>query len=295
MKYVKPVATAGLLFLALWLGFGLWRATRERTTNHADISARQREVATLRTQLDAAKAQRDKANAERAAAAKLESDAAKASAAAEALVSVSAAPRPVDRRIATRDAELFRRNALHPYVEGFERLQLPPALLAQAKAIIMARAQAARAVDKRIRPIAEMLAEYNRLNQTMEDQLTALIGADATLELKSASRESSLDWTIGTDLWDAGTPLTPAQLEALARVDVQARPVATHWAWETTDGDPDPRTGLSRQNADYLAATSRILSPEQQAVLQRSLIEENRYSAAMRAFGEKQKKLSGSP
>jgi hypothetical protein len=295
MKYVKPVATAGLLFLALWLGFGLWRTTRERTATRMDISARQREVAALRTQLDAAKAQRDKANAERAAAAKLESEPAKTSAAAEVSTSVSALPRRVDRRIAARDAELFRRNALHPYVEGFERLQLPPALLTQAKAIIVARAQAARAVDQRIRPIPEMLAEYNRLNQVMENQLAALIGADATRELKSASRESAVDWTIGTDLWDAGTPLTPAQLRALARIDVQVRPVATHWAWETTDGEPDPRTGLSPQNADYLAATSRILSPEQQAVLQRSLIEENRYTAAMRAFGEKQKKLSGSP
>ncbi|MEO7701815.1 MAG: hypothetical protein ABIZ04_21525 [Opitutus sp.] len=291
---MKPIATTGLVFLAVWLGFELWGATRERTTKRAEISARHGEVVTLRTQLDAAKARSDAANAERAAAAKLASDAAKASAASQAAAAVPAAPRPVDRRIAARDEELSRRNVLHRYVVGFDRLQLPPALLAQAKAIILAREQASRAIDNRIRTTAEVLAVVNRLNQVMEGQLTALLGAEATLQLKSAMRERSIDWTIGSDLWDAGVPLTPVQLQALARVDVQVRPVETHWAWDTTDDAPDLRTGLSRQNADYLAATSRVLSPEQQAALQRSLIEENRYNAAMQAFAQKQKQLSGS-
>jgi hypothetical protein len=221
MKYVKPVATAGLLFLALWLGFEVQRAARERTTHHADVSARKHELATLRTQLDAAKA-------ERAAAATLESEAAKASAAAKAAGPVPAEPRPLDRRIANHDQEYSRRNALHRYIAGFERLHLPPDLLAQAKAIILARTQAPAAVEKPIRSIAEVLEEYNRLNQVMEDQLTALLGAEATLELRSAAREGSIDWTIGTDLWDAGTPLTPVQLQALARADVQVRPRETH-------------------------------------------------------------------
>jgi hypothetical protein len=288
MKPVKPVATVGLLFLAIWLGLELSRVRLERTTHQADVAAQTRELANLRTQLDAARA-------DRAATATLESQAANTPADAKATSNVPAAPRPLDPRIANRAQEMSRRNALQGYIAGFDRLRLPSHLLEQAKAIILARTQASAAAPKPSRSMAEALEEINRLNQAMDDQLTALLGAEATAQLRSAAREDSIDWAIGTDLWDAGARLSPSQLEALARAEVQVgyEPYLRVLP-ESPDQAPDHRTGLNRQNADLLAATSDFLSPAQQAILQRSLIEDQQYNAAMRAFGEKQKKLSGS-
>jgi hypothetical protein len=275
MDFVRLFATVGLFLIALSLGFELRLAEIERTTSRAEVAARKRQHSALQAEI--------KARSDRALAA------------APAPRPVPATPLPPDPRIANRTREMARRNALNTYVRGFDRLQLPTDILAQAKAIILARSESAAEAQKRFRSMAELLEENNRLKQRMEEQLTALLGAEATLELKSAAREEALDWTIGTDLWDAGTPLTPVQLRALARAEVQLDSQATHWALPERGSEvPDPQTGLTRRDTNFLAATSEFLSDEQQAALRRSLVEDQQYHAAMRSFAEKQKQLSGS-
>ncbi len=287
MRPVVQVTTGGLFLLAVWLGSELWRAELEHAASQADVSAQKRELATLHTRLESTMT---------APTAKPESEPARGAAEAKATMAGSAASIPVDPRIARRKQQMFRRGAFELYTTGLDRLQLPPDTLALAKEIILDHGQAVRNLPKQGLTFAQRVEDADRLNNAMDDQLTELLGPEAVVEIESAGREESIDWTIGTDMWDGGAPLDSDQLRALARAEVQTGYRSLAWALpESTDLAPDPQTGLSQKDSALLAATSGFLSQAQQAILQRSLIEDHQYNAAMRAFLEKQRKLQKPP
>ena len=87
-------------------------------------------------------------------------------------------------------------------------------------------------------------------------------------------------------------PLEPDQVHAIALAQIRIKFEPAFWS--TAPGEaqkPDPQTGLSNQDTDLLTATAPFLSPAQQEIFRKSLIEENLYNAAMRAFSEKQAQI----
>lgn len=136
------------------------------------------------------------------------------------------------------------------------------------------------------------MAAAESTRRAEEEQLVALLGKDAAEALAASAREGYIDWEIGTDMWDGGAPLAPEQLHALALAQVRVKFEQANWIVAPNAAQtPDPQTGLSSQDTAFLATTSSFLSPAQQEVLRRHLIEDNQYNAAMRGFGEKQKQL----
>jgi hypothetical protein len=186
----------------------------------------------------------------------------------------------------------FRLNAFHGYAKGFTALNTPPETVKRAEEIILSAWQASSKLRKQERPIEEMRAAYAGIHETMEAQLIRLLGRDQFEELKAYDRQDHFDWTIGTDLWDGGAPLTSDQLHALALAAVRTNYNDQLFAESPQPSQvPDSTTGLSYQDTTLLAASARFLSATQQALLRQNLIDENRYNAAMRAFYEKQKLL----
>lgn len=271
---------AALLALALYLGFQVWR-------QHGERARWQHESARLR-QIAASAAVTAGPPATTRASAPTTTPVTPASENS----AVDAAARDDEQRVANRAEQMFRRNALTSYIAGFEPLQLPPDKLARAKEIILARSHAAQNARQSVRSMDELFAAAAAMDRAMDEQMTALLGPHDNEILRAGKREDSLDWTIGTDMWDGGAPLQPGQLPALAQAYEQVKfEPPSPWASPNEAQTPDPQTGLSRQDTTLLAATARSLSPSQQEILRKSLIEENQYNAAMRAFSEKQRQL----
>lgn len=83
--------------------------------------------------------------------------------------------------------------------------------------------------------------------------------------------------------------MSPDQFHALCRAIVDTKyddrlPMIA----PATNEAPDPATGLSPQDEPRLTRSTAFLTAEQQRILRHSLIDQNRYIAAMRGFGQSQ-------
>ena len=267
--------SAALLAVAIWLGVDVWRERENVARSRQDLSARQKVIVTLQAKVAAARSKSKMTNA-----------------------AENSAPAPdpkaleIKRELDALNTQLqtqrFRRNALNGYVAGFERLNLSPETLARAKEIILAGWKTSTERQKQVRSVDDL----EQMKKAEQAELIALLGQDGFETLDAATREESLDWEIGTDMWDGGAPLAPEQLRALAltetRLNIQRTP---YFLTPKPEQIPDAQTWLSSQDAALLSASAEFLSPAQEEILRRSLIEENQYTAAMRGFGEKQRQL----
>ncbi len=294
MQRLFPVLNVVFLATAICLGVAVWRQQREKTAWQQEAIARVQQVAALRAQ----------ASAVRTTISSGEKDGNRPTptlvVAPPLLPVIDPAAIEAEQQdkqaIAARQKRSFRINALNSYIAGLDALQLSPEKLAQVKEIILARWDAAtnafKPVFKTAQERAEAVAAVMLIDQTLDEQMTALLGPRAYVELKASTLESHLDWALGTDMWDGGAPLTPEQLRAVARAHIQVKYRPEDWLIGPNEAQaPDPQTGLSRQDAALLNATAPGLSPVQQEIFRRSLIEENQYNAAMRGFAEKQRQL----
>lgn len=272
---------AALLALAIYLGIQVWLMLHARAHWREEAVARQQAAAASRMAASGSPSTGTVTPPTPPPATPVPEDPASA-----------AAARDEAKRIANRAEQMFRRNALNSYIPGFDALQLPPDKLARAKEIILARWHAAQNARQGTRSMEEIFAAAAEMDRAMGEQLTALLGQHDYEVLKAGTHEDSLDWTIGTDMWDGGAPLQPGQLQALAQAHEQVKfESSNQWMAPNEAQTPDSQTGLSRQDIALLAAVARSLSPAQQEILRKSLIEENQYNAAMRAFSEKQRQL----
>ena len=189
----------------------------------------------------------------------------------------------------------FRLNALNNYAAGCMALHLSPETVARVKEIILMEWKAAENARKDVRSDEEMsgaAVRFQYIRDERDAQLTALLGHDAYEQLQAYERESHFDWTIGTDMWDGGAPLSADQLHALTLATVQTKFEEGFWSTgPKPTQSPDPVTGLSVQDLALLTASSRFLSPPQQEILRQNLIDDNAYNAAMRGFAAKQRQL----
>jgi len=290
MQRVMPWLSAAFLGIAIYLGVAVWRQYREKAHWQEESTTRALQVAALRARTLAPRAivrssQTDENQATPGR------DLSRASPAVVDPKAIEAA-REDDLQIANHEKRSFRRNALRSYISGFDALQLSPEKLAQAKEILLAASQAAANRRKIARSAEDAAAARDRGIQAMDEQMTALLGQNDYDVLKASTREGALDWTIGTDMWDGGAPLEPDQVHAIALAQIRTKFEPAHWVIAPNEAQtPDPKTGLSNQDAALLTATAPFLSAAQQEILRRSLIEENLYNAAMRAFSEKQAQI----
>ena len=291
MKWIHRIApwlSLCLALLAVLLGWELWRQSGEHSHAASEASNQDRRLAALRRQYTLNQA---KPSSPAPAPTEARTKVPEAAPAAKDPKVLEAA-KEVAQLAALREKQLFRRNALNHYREGLDALQLPPQTLEQAKAIIVASWEARAAAASKVKSSEELMALGSRHEQEEAQQLTALLGAPAYEQLKASTHVSSLDWTIGTDMWDGGAPLDKDQLQALALAQLRTGAQRTHWVVAPTPSQiPDPQTQLSPQDTALLAATTSSLSPTQQEILRRSLIEENQYNAAMRSARAQQEKL----
>jgi len=207
------------------------------------------------------------------------------------------APNPEHARVVAAERKRAARlNALTSYAAGFQALALPVETVARAKEIILAHAEAAAESAAKAREGGRSMdaafAAARLARREMEAQLSALLGPATYEQLAAYEREDRFDWTMGTDLWDGGVPLTAGQLHALALATVQTQFEPGNIAIAPTPTQvPDLIIGLSSQDHLLLAASARFLSAPQQSILRQHLIDDNRYHAAMRAFAARQREL----
>lgn len=277
MRRALPLLSALALVVTCWLVVQVAREARIRTQLADESATKTKSVAELRERLAAVRSR-------------------------SSPPAVVVSP-PVDPKVAEINRELAdlaternqardRRNALNGYVAGFERLKLSPATLAAAKQIILDRVRTIEAARKNTRSTDEILAIAERAGQAEREQLELLLGRDAADSLEASVRESQIDWEIGTDMWDGGAPLTPEQVQGLALAQQRAGFERVNWSATPKPAQvPDPQTGLSAQDNAFLAASASLLSPAQQDILRRSLVENNQYNTAMRTFSDRQRAL----
>lgn len=264
---------------AVVLGFGVWRAVKVRTHWAQTAEVRQRTLAK---------------------AASMRTGGARPDFASRPPASAAYVPTP-EERIAAQElkavaAEISRRrdrrNTLHSYLLGFERLQLAPDKLAQAKALILAEAEAAQKVLQQPRAGDEILAVVDSAEQALDRKLAEFLGTEAARALEASQRESSLNWTLGTAMWDGGAPLSAEQLRAIA---VAEKTVGYKEPRMFLRGAllpaVDPQTGLSAQDTAFLDAAGRFLTTDQQRIMRDHLADENTYESGNRAFAERQRRL----
>ncbi|MBL9208361.1 MAG: hypothetical protein JNN01_24970 [Opitutaceae bacterium] len=190
------------------------------------------------------------------------------------------------RKEVARRAE--RRQVLNRYLAGMNALALPPATLSALKHLLVSHAAT---------PVAApgvSLAEYRRAYQAAETalrhQVGGLIGPDAAEVLMASAIEDSLDWTLGTDLWDAGVPLEPHQTEVLAQAALRSGYSPAVSTIEVSgESTPDPVTGITTSDTRFLLALRPYFTPAQLEAITRSLREEHAYIRAMRAYREKRR------
>jgi hypothetical protein len=269
----------GLVIIVGWLAFNVWQ-------QHAQRDAWQQKVGTSTNRVAELKAKA-------------------AEAAARARQGQHSSPKPATNgATSTRDEDAtarlmadlqkrkFRMNALHSYAAGFEALHLPPEIVARAKEIILERTEAVTNSIARRRSAEEAVAAMESFTNAERVQLTALLGPHNYEQLQAYRRESPMDWTIGTDMWDGGAPLSPEQLHGLALAAEQTKFESPSNSITTNPNQiPDTATGLSAQDSAMLEASRQFLTRAQQEILRQNLVDENRYHAAMRAFAAKQRAL----
>ena len=291
MHRLMPWLNAALLGIAIYLGVAVWG-------QHGEKAQWQRESATRTARAAALRAKASEPSAQRRAGQPDDAQATPAEKVSQPLPPVAKpilteAERNDALEIANREKQSSRRNTLNTYAAGFDALHLPPEKLARAKEILLIASEAAANARKAARSIEDFFAAVTPISQAKDEQMTALLGPDNYDSLKASTLVSSLDWTLGTDMWDGGAPLAPEQLQAIALVQVRNKFERPNWLTAPNVAQtPDPQTGLSSQDAALFAASAQFLSPTQQEIFRRSLIEENQYNAAMRAFSEKQRQLS---
>jgi hypothetical protein len=290
MQRVMPWLSAAFLGIAIYLGVAVWRQRSEKAQWQQESTMRASQVAALRPRTLAPRAIMRSSQTDESQA----TPARNLNQASPAVVDPKAieAAREDDLKVANGEKRSFRRNALHSYISGFDALQLAPEKSAQAKEIILAGWQAAANGRKTARSAEDAAAASARGIQAMDDQMTALLGQNDYDVLQASTREGTLDWTIGTDMWDGGAPLEPDQLHAIALAQIRIKFGPANWSTAPNEAQtPDPQTRLSSQDTALLTATAPFLSPAQQEIFRKSLIEENLYNAAMRAFSEKQAQI----
>jgi hypothetical protein len=290
MRHFFSILTVVLLVLAICLGLEVWRQRRETTRSRQILLGRTSEVAALRGEASALQA---KPSAPESGAGRVTSVPLRAPVSSPAADPTTAeGGRENDQVIAAWNKRSFRLNALNSYMGGMDALKLPPEKLGRAKEIILARWEATAKAREGAHSWEEANAVMRPIDEAMDQQLADLLGESARNELKASALENSLDWTLGTEMWDGGVPLAPEQLHAIARARVQMRFEPANW--QTTPNDlqrPDPQSGLSRQDDALLAAAAANLSAAQQEIFRKTLIDENNFNAAMRGFVEKQRRL----
>jgi hypothetical protein len=195
--------------------------------------------------------------------------------------------------IAARDAlrkdvadRAKRRNVLHRYIAGFEALALPPATATAVKDLLVQ--QAAAPASKTFTSAAEYAAAFKAAEVLLRQRVGALIGTDAAEILMASADEGTLDWSIGTDLWDAGVPLEPNQIQLLAQSALRSGFDPVVLALDRSESTlTDPATGLSPHDVRFLHAAQSYLTPAQREALKTSLLEENQYRRALQLYSEK--------
>jgi hypothetical protein len=287
MKWWMETLSGIMLLAALVLRVLVWRESGEQGRARMEFAAQTNAIAELRRELTASKLKASKSVAKPA----------------EVDPQLAEVTRQLADLSKKKQQARFRQNALNNYISGFDRLKLPPEILDEAKHIIIERWQAiedlrnqseasARANGKATWLTEELLSAFERLRQSENEKLTALLGRDSAETLQASTREETINWEIGTDMWDAGAPISPEQVQALALAQERIRYERTFWGFDTKPSQiPDSKTGLSSQDAAFVASAAPALTTTQRQILVQSLIENNQYNASMRIFSERQKAL----
>lgn len=278
-----------LLVALVWLAFAVWQERAERDALEKKITSEQGRINELRRRAPA----REKASIPT-----------EWSRSAQPVPNADKLPKAEEKKLPLRPEQSatierlkqrrFRADALHSYAAGFEALKLPPEVVSRAKDIIVATATETDKLHDQKPSLQEFMAPFEANLANEKAQLIAVMGQENFEQLEAYNAESSFDWTMGTDLWDGGAPLNSDQLHqlSLATVRVGYQSKLYSILEPTPEAQPDANTHLSRQDNALLAACSRFLTVNQQEILRQSLIDENRYNDAMRAFAEKQRRLA---
>ena len=287
MKRLMETLSVVMLLTALVLGLLVWRECGEQGRKRTELAAQTNAIAELRRELTASKLTASKTVAKPA----------------EVDPQLAEVTRLLADLSKKKQQARFRQNALNGYIAGFDRLNLSPEILAETKRVILESWQAGEDLRNKSEVSAranggtppspqELQTAFERLRQSEDEKLTALLGKDAAETLQSSTREGTINWEIGTDMWDAGAPIFPEQVRALALAQERIKYEPTFWSLDPKPSQiPDPKTGLSSQDAAFVTATAPALTTTQQQILVQSLIENNQYNASMHTFGERQKAL----
>ncbi|MFO1451889.1 MAG: hypothetical protein U1F61_27240 [Opitutaceae bacterium] len=284
MHRVHLPFSLALLVVAAVLVVAIWMQTDERSQKQLTLDRETRRIAALRARAETT-TYRLKSGPDPASL----SPGASAPAANPALRAAIAARDEVRKEVARR-AE--RRQVVNRYLAGMNALDLPPAMLAALKDLLVS--HAATPVAARGVSLAEYRTAFQAAEAALRHRVGALIGPDAAEVLMASAIEGSLDWTLGTDLWDAGVPLEPHQTEVLALAALRSGFYPLGVTIEVSgESAPDPVTGLNPSDTRFLQALRPYFTPAQLEAISRSLREEHQYIRAMRAYREKLRLSAG--
>lgn len=276
MPRFSTLLALALLVMAVALAIGLWQQGASRVHLQQALDLEVRRVEALREQA-AAEATR-RINEPSGATLGLQNSTQPEEAALPAAIAARDALR---KDVADRAK---RRNVLHRYIAGFEALALPPATAVKDLLV----QQEAAPASKTLTSAAEYAAAFKAAEALLRQRVGALIGMDAAEILMASADEGALDWSIGTDLWDAGVPLEPNQIQLLAQSALRSWFEPVVLALDRSESTlTDPATGLSPQDVRFLHAAQSYLTPAQREALKTSLLEENQYRRALQLYSEK--------
>ncbi len=189
----------------------------------------------------------------------------------------------------------MRRNVDRIYGSTLATLNLPPDQLSQLKNALAERqmsnvdAEAAAEAAGVERGSPEWQAAMKQASQEVEQQITAVLGANADntlLQLQTRNAiQNSIDTNYGPDFADAGAALSPDQshglLQAMADANYSGKDMSTR---PQKYNDVDPATGLSLHDNRIIDAAAQVLSPAQVQVLKTDQAETEKFSTIMKEY-----------
>lgn len=287
--------------IALGLGWLAWYESRQLADLEKTSAVQAKVLADVRRAAQKYKTRLDRIDARRRATAETQGAAAKDQAAANPFQPVDLTPYLLKDPDYNRLHEMrLLHSVVQQYGAGLNELGLPPDKLAKLRGLLADRMEIfsdarAAAVAQDIDPNSpEMQQVQQQSYAEVTDEIKDLVGNDALQKLQlletASGMRNQIQFQYAADLSAQGVPLTSSQIDALAQAEARQ---ASQPRTATANGAMPSFQQM--QNQALLDAAAKTLTPEQLAILQQSVSQNQEFQDAMQRAQAAAEKDLGHP